>query len=71
VLRALAEGLGITRESLELSWDHLRDRGNLSSASVLCVLGDTMDLRRPPPGELGMMLAMGPGFCSELLLLGW
>ena len=26
---------------------------------------------RPPAGTLGMLLAMGPGFCSELVLLRW
>jgi len=25
----------------------------------------------PPDGSLGVMLAMGPGFSFELLLLGW
>jgi alkylresorcinol/alkylpyrone synthase len=25
----------------------------------------------PPPGSFGLMIAMGPGFCSELVLLGW
>jgi len=45
--------------------------GNLSSASVLCVLEDVMKNRRPEPGTLGLLAAMGPGFCSELLLLEW
>jgi alkylresorcinol/alkylpyrone synthase len=45
--------------------------GNLSSTSVLLVLADTMAGRRPPPGSLGMLLALGPGFCSELVLLEW
>jgi alkylresorcinol/alkylpyrone synthase len=45
--------------------------GNLSSASVLIVLEETMKRRRPAPGTLGVMAAMGPGFCSELLLLQW
>ena len=27
--------------------------------------------RRPPAGSYGMLLAMGPGFCSELVLLRW
>ena len=45
--------------------------GNLSSASVLHVLRDTLAERRPPPGTPGLLLAMGPGFCSELVLLRW
>jgi alkylresorcinol/alkylpyrone synthase len=35
----------------------------------LCVLEDVMKNRRPEPGTLGLLAAMGPGFCSELLLL--
>jgi alkylresorcinol/alkylpyrone synthase len=45
--------------------------GNLSSASVLHVLADTLAERPPPPGTPGLLLAMGPGFCSELVLLEW
>jgi alkylresorcinol/alkylpyrone synthase len=35
------------------------------------VLREVFDTRRPKPGELGVMVAMGPGFCSEMLLLEW
>ena len=45
--------------------------GNLSSSSVLHVLRDTLDQRDPPPGTPGLLMAMGPGFCSELVLLRW
>jgi alkylresorcinol/alkylpyrone synthase len=45
--------------------------GNLSSASVLVVLEDVMRNRRPEPGTIGVLAAMGPGFCSELVLLKW
>jgi alkylresorcinol/alkylpyrone synthase len=38
---------------------------------VLLVLKDAMERRDPPPGTWGLMLAMGPGFCSELVLLRW
>jgi alkylresorcinol/alkylpyrone synthase len=47
------------------------DVGNLSSSSVLHVLRDTLAERRPPPGTPGLLLAMGPGFCCELVLLRW
>jgi len=48
----------------------LRDNGNLSSASVLDVLRLNL-AAPPPPGSYGLMIAMGPGFCSELVLLRW
>ena len=44
--------------------------GNRSSASVLHVLRDTM-AKRPQAGSPGVLMAMGPGFCSELVLLRW
>jgi alkylresorcinol/alkylpyrone synthase len=71
VLDASAAALGLHNGELDASWDCLRKVGNLSSASVLCVLEDVMKHRRPEPGTLGLLAAMGPGFCSELLLLRW
>ena len=53
----------------QVTWDSLAAIGNLSSASVLHVLADTLATRPPRPGSYGLMLAMGPGFCSELVLL--
>ena len=71
VLDASAAALGLHNGELDASWDCLRKVGNLSSASVLVVLEDVMRNRRPKPGTLGLLAAMGPGFCSELLLLEW
>jgi alkylresorcinol/alkylpyrone synthase len=71
VLAAARDALGVTDEDLALSWDSLRRAGNLSSASVLLILERTLLERRPAADTLGLMLAMGPGFCSELLLLRW
>jgi alkylresorcinol/alkylpyrone synthase len=71
VLEATADALGLHNGQLEASWECLKRVGNLSSASVLVVLEDVMRNRRPEPGTLGLLAAMGPGFCSELLLLEW
>jgi alkylresorcinol/alkylpyrone synthase len=35
------------------------------------VLRDTLDAHRPAPGSWGLLLALGPGFCAELVLLRW
>jgi alkylresorcinol/alkylpyrone synthase len=59
---------------LAVSWSSLAEKGNLSSASVLHILSDILDSRgveKPEPGTSGLLLAMGPGFCSELVLLEW
>jgi len=71
VLEATAAALDLRDGELDASWDCLKRVGNLSSASVLVVLEDVMRNRRPEPGTLGLLAAMGPGFCSELLLLEW
>jgi alkylresorcinol/alkylpyrone synthase len=71
VLQATAAALGLENGQLSASWDCLRRTGNLSSASVLVVLEEVMNHRRPAPGTLGILAAMGPGFCSELVALEW
>ncbi len=71
VLEAMTGSLGIPREACEASWESLRKMGNLSSASVLMVLEDVMMNRRPAPGTWGILAAVGPGFCSQLVLLRW
>jgi alkylresorcinol/alkylpyrone synthase len=71
ILEATAEALGLKNGELDVSWQCLRRTGNLSSASVLVVLEEVMKNRRPEPGTLGLLAAMGPGFCSEFVLLEW
>ena len=71
VLEAFETALALNKDELRLTWESLRSVGNLSSASVLMVLADTLEKTTPEPGSYGLMLAMGPGFCSELVLLQW
>ncbi|MFC4502883.1 MULTISPECIES: type III polyketide synthase [Streptomyces] len=71
VLQAVTEALDLPEAALDVTWRHLADVGNLSSSSVLHVLRDTLAERRPPPGTPGVLLAMGPGFACELVLLRW
>ncbi len=71
VLEAMQEALELRDGELDVTWRSLREVGNLSSTSVLLVLQETMAEHRPPPGSLGLILALGPGFCSELVLLEW
>jgi alkylresorcinol/alkylpyrone synthase len=71
VLTAFAEALELPAGALDGSWRSLAEVGNLSSASVLFVLGDLLAAGVVAPGDRGLLAAMGPGFASELLLLGW
>jgi len=70
VLEAMAETLGQSDDAFAVTWSSLRAVGNLSSASVLHVLSETLD-DSPSRGERALMMAMGPGFCSEQVLLEW
>ncbi len=71
VLEALQQALELESGALEPSRRVLERVGNLSSASVLLVLAEILESDPPEPGALGLLFAMGPAFCSELVLLGW
>jgi len=71
VLEAMEEALELPEGALDVTWRSLREVGNLSSTSVLLVLEETLEKHHPAPGSYGMLVAMGPGFCSELVLLQW
>lgn len=71
VLEATAESLALPDGALSVSWESLRRVGNLSSTSVLLVLDEFMNRRRPSAGSYSILAAMGPGFCAELVLLRW
>jgi alkylresorcinol/alkylpyrone synthase len=71
VLEAFEEALEVPRSALARSWESLQSVGNLSSASVLFVLAELLASGEGRPGDKGLLVAMGPGFCSELVLLEW
>ena len=71
VLEATETALSLPKDALALSWKSLREVGNLSAASVLCVLEDTMKHHPGEPGTYSILAAMGPAFCLELVLLQW
>src|ERR1700760_1629554 len=70
VIEAVEHTLDLPVDALDHTRNSLRDNANLSSVSVLDVL--RVNMADPPPsGSFGLMMAMGPGFCSELVLLAW
>lgn len=71
ILEATAKALQLPPGALDISWACLKKMGNLSSASVLCVLEEFMMNKCPAAGTYSLLAAMGPGFCSELVLLRW
>lgn len=71
ILEAFSEALALPDGALELSWTSLAAIGNLSSASVLHVLADTVRESPAQPGELCALFALGPGVSAETVLLRW
>ncbi len=70
VLEAYEKALGFAPNKTDISREVLRENGNMSSPTVLYVLEKFME-SKPSAGEYGLMAALGPGFCGELLLLRW
>jgi alkylresorcinol/alkylpyrone synthase len=71
VLEAMEKSLDLPPDALQATWENLRDMGNMSSVSVLSVMEDYLMNRPGDPGSHSMLAAMGPAFCSELVLLQW
>ncbi len=68
VLDKLSEVSGKQPEEFRHSWTSLREKGNMSSVSVLHVMEKTI-IEKRKSHEIGLMLAMGPAFCSEMCLI--
>ena len=71
VIEAIEAEIDAGGSPLAVTWNSLRTIGNLSSASVLHVLADTLRDVRPAAGGYGVIMAMGPGFSSEMVLVQW
>ncbi|WP_338749558.1 type III polyketide synthase [Bacillus sp. FJAT-52991] len=70
VLEAYEESLQLAPDQLNVSRTVLSQYGNMSSATVLFVLEQYVQ-KEVHPYDLGLMLALGPGFSSEMLLMRW
>jgi alkylresorcinol/alkylpyrone synthase len=71
VLEAMEKSLSLPTDALAPSWKSLREVGNLSAASVLAVMESYLNEHPGAPGSYSILAAMGPAFCSELVLLQW
>ena len=70
MIEAVENVLDLPEDAVDHTRNSLRNNGNLSSVSVPDVLRANM-ADPPPAGSIGLMIAMGPAFCSELVLLEW
>ncbi len=71
ILEATAEALGLKNGELDVSWGLPAPDGQSVFGFSAGGLEEVMKNRRPEPGTLGILAAMGPGFCSEFVLLKW
>ncbi len=71
VMDAIENGLELPGNALQISRECLQSVGNISSASVLLILKETLSRRTPEEGSWGLLMAMGPAFCAEFVLLKW
>jgi alkylresorcinol/alkylpyrone synthase len=71
VIAGLESVFGLSTVQTRLSHEVLRRYGNLSSATVLFLAHLFEQEEQPQPGDYGLMLAVGPGFCAEMALLQW
>ena len=71
VIQSVQEKLGLSDEQVQFSKDIYRNFGNMSSATVLFVLEEVARRGNPRPGDLGVMIALGPGMAAETALLRW
>ena len=71
IIENVQTALGLSNEDAAVSWDALANHGNVGTPSILYVLADTIERRKPAPGERGLMVTIGPGVTVGLMLLGW
>lgn len=70
IIQMVEDLLGKYGKEIELSKQVLADNGNMSSATVLYVLARYLE-KTIPKKDYGLMLAFGPGFTAQTLLLQW
>lgn len=69
VLEAYVTALALQPQQLDLPRGVLRDYGNMSSATVLYVVERHLQQHGFDVGGIGVISALGPGFCSESVLV--
>jgi len=71
IIEGFETAFGLGEGALDRTREVLARHGNLSSATVLFILDEFQRAGRGKDGDLGLLVAFGPGFGCESLLLGW
>jgi predicted naringenin-chalcone synthase len=69
IVDLLGARLELTEAQLRPSFQVLAEHGNCSSATVLLVMKEILEVSRPAKGEYGVFMAFGPGLTMEGLLV--
>jgi alkylresorcinol/alkylpyrone synthase len=71
VIEAMQRALSLPSDALTRTRKSLTEVGNLSSVSALFILEGYLRELSAKRGDHALMLAMGPAFCAEAVLLEW
>jgi predicted naringenin-chalcone synthase len=71
IIENIGSALELSDDDLATSWRSLADHGNIGTPSIFYVLKETIEYCEPQPGELGLMVTVGPGVTIGLMLLQW
>ena len=71
IIDALQGALELSDADVAAGRRNLAEVGNVSSAAVLLMLREKLAAGPAPAGRYGLMMALGPGFCAEMVLLQW
>jgi len=71
ILQACQACLGLTDDQMSPSYEILMQHGNMLSASVLFSLQRLIRTQHPQPGDLGVLVALGPGITAGAFLMQW
>jgi predicted naringenin-chalcone synthase len=71
IIECVRDALELSDDDVDVSWRALAEHGNVGTPSIFYVLEDTTLERSPQPGELGLVVTIGPGVTVGLMLLQW
>ena len=66
VLTSVSQSLGLPPDATDISRQTLSEHGNVSSATILCILSRLRESAQPGPC---LALGFGPGLMAEAMLL--
>ena len=71
ILEGFQHGIGLTDEQMRYSMSVMRDFGNIGTSASMFVMKAVCDSGDPKPGDLGVMVTVGPGVTMAMMLVRW